>query len=129
MKIICLPFLFQLDFSNLCRSARTHTAPFCLRGNSGLKNNCNREFIFNLHEASYKKPKIYIDKVPIDPFHWWHQLLLLIIGKVSPFRNKENACLTFGWPTQNENSQISKLMTKTDRSSYNLNIFDIFKVF
>ena len=31
MKIICLPFLFQLDFSNLCRSARTHTAPFCLR--------------------------------------------------------------------------------------------------
>ena len=36
--------------------------------------------------------------------------------------------LTFGWPTQNENSQISQLMTKTDRSSYDLNIFDIFKV-
>ena len=65
MKIICLPFLFQLDFSNLSRSARAHTAPFCLRGNSGLKKNCNREFIINLHEASYKKPKINIDKIHI----------------------------------------------------------------
>ena len=42
--------------------------------------------------------------------------------------NLLNVLCTFGWPTQNENSQISKLMTKTDRSSYNLNIFDIFKV-
>ena len=72
MKIICLPFLFQLDFSNLCRSARTHTAPFCLRGNSGLKKNCNREFVINLHEASYKKPKIYIDKVSVDDFKYYY---------------------------------------------------------